>query len=80
MAINLTDVKVQFEYETGNNQGRIVLDIQDNEVVYVSRGNNVENTWNQRTKSSLSTFAQACDKIVGKVNTDKFNKIKIQNN
>jgi hypothetical protein len=54
MAINTSEIKEAYKYKTPNNQERIVLGIDGNQVTYASRGGNVQNQWkNQRQTSTL---------------------------
>lgn len=81
MSIQTSQIQIGHKYKTPNNQERVVLDIINDRVIYASRGGNVKNKWkNQRTESSLDTFAKACDEDLGKINDKQFQTIKKDNN
>jgi len=81
MAINTSEIKEGYKYKTPNNQERIVLGIEGNQVTYASRAGNVQNQWkNQRQTSTLDRFADACDEVLEKIDDAEFETIKKDNN
>jgi hypothetical protein len=81
MPLSVDQIKIGYKYKTPKNQERVVLGIEDDKVVYASRGGNVRNKWkNQRNKSSFDNFAKACDEKLCKLKKADFNKIKNDNN
>lgn len=68
MAILIGDIEKGWIYRTPKNQERLVLGWdKDDKVVYSSRGGNVMNEFNTRTKSSEESFSEACSEKLRQV-------------
>jgi len=66
MPIKEKDVVIGGKYRTPNNQERVVVGCNENcQVVYASRGGNVQNEFDHREESSLEGFAEACSEKIG---------------
>ncbi len=61
MGICINNIKIGYEYQTPNNQDRLVLGFdKSGRVVYASRGGNVRNEYNARYACKKERFAKAC--------------------
>lgn len=61
MGISISDIKIGYEYQTPNEQDRLVLGFDKNgRVVYASRGGKVKNEYNARYACKKERFAKAC--------------------
>lgn len=76
MPISEKDIVVGGLYKTPANQERLVLEIEDEEVKYASRGGNVKNKFDHLQDAKLTTFADACSERIKDLPSDEFDEIR----
>lgn len=76
MGISTNEIEIGYEYQTPNNQDRVVLGYdKDGRVVYGSRGGNVKNPYTIREACTKERFADACSQKGRQITHDELDKI-----